>query len=67
MVDQTLFACMAIALASVAVSFHAAEKSDPDRRGSAHRKGSRNNLHDCNVNERTKAMHLYLYCMIKPE
>ena len=39
-VDQTLFACAEIILASVAVSFQEAEKSGPDRRGSAHMKGS---------------------------
>ena len=36
MVDQTLFACPWIVAASVAVSFQAAEKSDPDKRGSAY-------------------------------
>lgn len=35
-VDQTLLACMEIVAACVAVSFHAAEKSGPDKRGSAH-------------------------------
>ena len=35
MVDHTLFAWANIVKASVAVSFHAAEKNGPDRRGSA--------------------------------
>ena len=34
MVDHTLFACTKIVRASVAVSFHAAENSGPDKRGS---------------------------------